>query len=393
MNRKGFAFKNIKLFKFIRDGLDRPILQGSSLKGMIRSVYEAITDSCLTLATTSRESRKSIRQYAYKDIGEYRNRECKDINRLCPACRLFGTIEGDAVNCQGRVIFSDASLTGGNLVQGLCFLRELSSPKPHHYATYASGRERQQGSPIAGRKFYYHHATNSRFFVEQCESDRSIAVEEYAAAGNEFYFEVSVENISEEELGKLLLAMELCEGLGHKIGIGKARGLGSCTIRIDKEKCFLVRAKDWYGLWKTPVGSDWYSLKADRSVLHGALVEVLRLNKAESGTIEYPQGDDYPREPIDVYGVFGGNAKVLDTPGKPVEIASNPIDAPPAGLKGDQTAAWLKRSDGDNLIFMDIEGREIIRPLRGYQGKGKLLQCGKWFILSGTIRVDPANRK
>jgi hypothetical protein len=98
--RRGELCPEIKCFNFLRNRHGQVFLQGTSLKGMIRSVYEVITNSCLKLAST----------IGYKDVGGHKNAECNGIHKLCPACRLFGTIEGDKLHCQGRVVFIDAFL-------------------------------------------------------------------------------------------------------------------------------------------------------------------------------------------------------------------------------------------------------------------------------------------
>lgn len=392
-NRKGKEYRDIKVFKFLRNSFGNPILQGTSLKGMIRSTYEAMTDSCLALAVTSGDSRKSstsIIHYNYANLAGFRKSECRDLQRLCPACRLFGTIEGENLHCQGRVVFSDAILIKPELVERRCYLKELSNPKPHHYATYARGQHKVELAPIAGRKFYYHQGPYARFHVEEHESnDRSIAIDEYADVGSEFSFRIHVENLDEEELGKLLLAMELYEGLGHKVGVGKAIGLGSCSVSVDKTRSFISIPNEWYGDWSVKDKSQWYTLKADEAEISDSLVEVLRLNKPEDGTIEYPPGKGYPNVPIDALGAFGGKVVTGGRPERPVQVATAPSQNPPLTLKAEGEAAWLKEIHEDTLVLVAVDGTEMRRPKRGYQGSPKLLKVGDWFVLSGTICVKP----
>lgn len=371
--KRGEDYKDIKVFKFLRNGQGIAILQGASIKGMIRSIYEAITDSCLTLANTN----------GYQCFRHYLNSNCNHLNKLCPACQLFGTIEGNNIHCQGRVAFSDAVLVEGKLSQRRYFLKELSSPKPHHHATY--GKSDKLGGPIAGRKFYYHHGTNPSFSVQEHQSnDRSITIDEYAPFGSEFSFQVQVENLDKDELGKLLLAIELYDGLGHKIGLGKAIGLGSCRITIDRQKSSIMQSINRYGSWNAGITANWHSCKADRKTLPENLIEVLRLNKSENGTIMYPDYEGYPKDPIDALGVFGGIATKGGRPPWPDEVApASPQELPPK-VKHGEDAAWLKEIYSDKLVFVDAQNREIERSRNGYQGKPNLLEVGKWFILSGT---------
>lgn len=185
--------EKIKVFNFLKNYQHNPIIQGSSLKGMIRSIYEAITDSCMTLACTHGKSikrRGNEIEYKYQDIGKYHNNKCSDIKTLCPSCRLFGTINNDDRPCQGRVRFSDAILKQGELIEKRTYLKVLSNPKPHHHATY--GKSTHPNGPIAGRKFYYHHGKFPKFSVNECNARRSIAIEKYAKAGKKFEFDVYV---------------------------------------------------------------------------------------------------------------------------------------------------------------------------------------------------------
>ena len=55
---------------------------------------------------------------------------------------------------------------------------------------------------------------------------------------SDFTFTISFENLTEKEYGLLLLTLELEPELGHKIGMGKPLGLGSCIIKVKEIKEF-----------------------------------------------------------------------------------------------------------------------------------------------------------
>ncbi|HQU32372.1 MAG: hypothetical protein HRU72_03315 [Planctomycetia bacterium] len=383
--------KDVKNKKFLRNSRNTPILQGASIKGMIRSVYEAITDSCLIFAATDGFSSKGKEKipYSYADLANYLSSKCNSLEALCPACRLFGAIKGDTLNCQGKVAFSDAVLVEGKLSQQKCCLKDLLSPKPHHYATY--GKSGHQGSPIAGRKFYYHQGKNPSFSIEErLSNNHTIRIEEYAPVGSVFSFQIYGENLTKEELGKLLLAIELLDGLGHKIGLGKAIGLGSCCITISREKSSITKASKRYENWNSGAIENWYSLKAGREELSEALIEVLRLNKgkSEDGTIRYPDYREYKKEPfngpINALGVFVGTTLKDGCPSGTDDVVESQPQEPPFKTKQGEDAAWLKERYEDKLVFVNTQGKEVVRSRKGYQGKPKLLEVGKWFILSGT---------
>lgn len=175
-------------FAFLRNSSGVPILQGTTLKGMIRAVYEAWSNSCLPLTAASGKVRKGRQDepYMLRIPEESQHTGCADIQTLCDACRLFGVIQGDAVHAQGRVLFTDAALCYGALEKQEIKLPELSSPKPYHYAIYS--KTRRQGGDIAGRKFFYHHRALSP--APQQWSTRANGMTEVAPPGARFAFTV-----------------------------------------------------------------------------------------------------------------------------------------------------------------------------------------------------------
>ena len=394
-NRDGQAKRPIKLFKFLRNSTGAPIVQGASLKGMVRAVYEAIEDACLVLAATKGISNKSRTQqisYNYQ-AGSYTHDNCNTLDKLCPACRLFGA-QGDSFHCQGRMLFTDATLSTGNLVTERRFLRELSSPKPHHAATYS--RNGRPGSEIAGRKFYYHHKPPPAFSVLEPDCpDRSSAVDEHAPGGTEFSFQVHISDLDTREIGGLLLALELERGLGHKLGMGKAIGLGSARIEVDVAKSRVWQSKDRYRTAgpRAACGAParpWYNTKANLDldrVQHSSLYELLRLDKPDEGEIAYPVGTRYPKDGIDARGRFGGNAMTGGYPELPKAEANAPIEAPPV-VGPDEQAAWLKALFKDEMLLVTADDKEARRPYGAFQAKKSLLVVGKWYVL-GTRSVKP----
>ncbi len=75
-----------------RDG--QLIIPGTGIKGAVRSIVEAISNSC-------------VRQAAKGERVPHSHEPCKDEDALCPACRLFGT-----TGYRGRIHFSDATPVG-----------------------------------------------------------------------------------------------------------------------------------------------------------------------------------------------------------------------------------------------------------------------------------------
>ena len=178
--------------------------------------------------------------------------------------RLFGTIgdntkkdEGktdELIALAGRVFFEDAQTICKNpkmINKGeLVILKPFGEPHPTLVSFYLNRKDDEKkdynsnaegGVFIKGRKFYWHHKdkiekefktfSKSITMNSREKHNSSLELMDY---GNEFEFDVHFENLTDEELGVLIYALELEDGLLHKIGRGKAFGFGSCKIEIKK---------------------------------------------------------------------------------------------------------------------------------------------------------------
>lgn len=186
------------------------VIPGSSLKGAIRSVVEAISESCVCKA--SRETRNAVTQ----DF-----EECRQKERLCVACRMFG-----AMGFQSNITIQDAPQIGGKI--GTKLVPELYRPRHQPGIRH-----------IPGRKFYMHgEVATGETPVEVCE------------IGSKFRFVVQVDNLRQAEWGLFFTA------LGHnpdypfklKIGGAKPACFGSIDFEIEKvqvEEQTRARYLDW----------------------------------------------------------------------------------------------------------------------------------------------------
>lgn len=198
--------RKVSLIKTMVQDVDQKLsIQGSSLKGCIRSVYEAITNSTLGAVTNK-----------YKDKMPLERLPCKNQEKLCPASRVFG-----ALNWQGLLDFNDATCTNMDFSTG--FMPSLYAPRPNNQVYLNRGK-------AAGRKFYY----NTNKAIDKGENS-GIAVQQ---AGREYTFttELHFKNLSSEELGTLLIALgqDPKYPIALKVGGGKPIGMGTMTVSIDK---------------------------------------------------------------------------------------------------------------------------------------------------------------
>jgi CRISPR/Cas system CSM-associated protein Csm3 (group 7 of RAMP superfamily) len=175
-----------------------PVIPGSSLKGCVRAIVEAISPACVR-ATESRDIPIPCGL-----------RGCASKEHLCIACRIFG-----AQNFQGLIRFSDFRLIEG--VVEIAEVPQLFQPRPRE-GLYFRGRF------VRGRKFYMHGAKQAQGTgqIEVCRS------------GSRFRGRLDVTNLSEAQLGLVLsgLGLDPQHTFRPKLGGAKPACYGSIQPRI-----------------------------------------------------------------------------------------------------------------------------------------------------------------
>jgi CRISPR/Cas system CSM-associated protein Csm3 (group 7 of RAMP superfamily) len=176
----------------------QPCVPASTLKGVVRSVVEAITCSCVRI--TRARNNQLPRGAA----------QCRDKDDLCLACRMFG-----ALGFEGHVRFDDAVLRQGNL--GVARMPALYAPRSRTRVYFA-------GNEVKGRKFYKHGQPVT-------EADTPVEV---LMPKSQLGFTVRFENLVSGEVGVLLTALGLGEPeLVLKLGGGKPACYGSAIVQLD----------------------------------------------------------------------------------------------------------------------------------------------------------------
>jgi CRISPR/Cas system CSM-associated protein Csm3 (group 7 of RAMP superfamily) len=172
-------------------------IQGSTIKGMIRSVAEIVSQSCFRTDERASSPFES----------------CTKGNEACTCCRLFGGSfkdDKEIVSYQSKIFFEDTKYIPTDKLE---HKRMLVGHQI--YDRYADGR----------RVFPYSHPG----FVDNSEYPALVAIE-----GTIFKFGTYCENLDNDELGLLLYSLELEPNMAHKLGYMKSRGLGSVRIKITK---------------------------------------------------------------------------------------------------------------------------------------------------------------
>ncbi|MBE9067530.1 CRISPR-associated protein [Leptolyngbya cf. ectocarpi LEGE 11479] len=229
------------------------IIQGSSLKGCVRAIYEAITNS--TLAVVSGRYRQKMPRDRLP---------CRKKDSLCPASQVFG-----ALDWQGLVHFTDATCASTKTVTG--FMPSLYRPRPDERGAYFNRNE------AAGRKFYY-HATAA---VDG--GNRGTPVQQ---AGTEYSFKTDLQflNLSKAQLGALLIALgqDTKHPMALKLGGGKPVGMGTIEVEV-REIDVTQNVRDRYTSYTTPDAN-----KLTGEAIQPFIVELTNAAKT-SKLIEEPQ--------------------------------------------------------------------------------------------------------
>jgi CRISPR/Cas system CMR subunit Cmr4 (Cas7 group RAMP superfamily) len=237
-----------------------PVIPSSSLKGALRSVYEAITYSCVhRLKESAREDkwklpqglRDELRKKGHKgkkvpiQLGEralegastckLENGE-RDLGELCPACSLFGT-----TSFQGRVSFEDARIIKmpkepkeSVPIPALYgpHLHKLGKPKVITEIRREEGEEKRRTliemQELNGRKMYY------GVQLSQVEPRGQVLLD-YLPEGTELCTRLHFHNLTLAELGGLLTAMGLNPRyeFPFRVGGGKPVGLGYISFELE----------------------------------------------------------------------------------------------------------------------------------------------------------------
>ncbi|MGL6099332.1 MAG: TIGR03986 family type III CRISPR-associated RAMP protein, partial [Fusobacteriaceae bacterium] len=190
-------------------------------------------------------------------------KSCETIEDACMACQIFGMIgnnkeetkeeDKDKSSLRGRVFFKDATIPvkKADIQSEPKLIKSLGEPHPTLTGFYLDkGTYDNNTSKIRGRKFYWHH--KDKIDKDYPKFKTSITPEgqekhnssiQFMNSGNVFEFEVSFKDLQEEELGLLLLTLELEPGMLHKFGKAKGLGFGSSEVKVEK---LLLNSKDRY---------------------------------------------------------------------------------------------------------------------------------------------------
>nr|MDK2851696.1 hypothetical protein [Candidatus Cloacimonadota bacterium] len=256
--------KEALAFKESLSGFNRPLdaayrIPGSSLRGMIRTLYEIVTYSKMTMID---DHKLYFRSFADKSIGDLLPPKHKS-NDLDMTEAVFGRIADNQAK-MGRVYFEDAICIDPKETNAAQHPKILSAPKPSSFQLYLhqdknaiklQGKKikflnnyNTSGARLAGHKLYWHRDPKDWVADKQevTNHQTQYTMIQPLDTGSVFKGRIRFLNLSKEELGALLFVLNLPEGCCHKLGMAKPLGLGS--VRLNAQLSLIDRKKRYSDL-------------------------------------------------------------------------------------------------------------------------------------------------
>jgi len=224
----------------IRNKAQQLIIPGTSLKGLLRTVVETLCRGCMTGYNDRHNKANWLPRN--KNNKESPFLCCRNSEKLCISCRIFGMI-GKSSPFLGKVSIEDAIVypktpeelkEKPDLATPL-FLPLLDGPKPRHTAFY-----KNEDDDLVGRKFYYHRKdiVAPVALIKPDKDNPGQLHNQYVhpvAPGAWFSARLNFRNLTDEEFAALLFSITLeREGMRHQIGYAKPAGLGIIMIELNK---------------------------------------------------------------------------------------------------------------------------------------------------------------
>lgn len=197
----------------------RPGIPGSSLKGVLRARYEAITYSCAIAAPTTRRNYNIRSSTGLKKarllpsaLGPVVLETSCTPKHACPACALFG-----CMSLRSRITVTDLVCASGVEFES-ARIPERFGPNLHHV-----GPARRDPS---GTVFEVHRLLGRKFGLGRGPATDNYQRVEAIPARAVLTGQIRLFNVTQAELGGLLAALG-CDPAGAlKLGGGKAHGFG-----------------------------------------------------------------------------------------------------------------------------------------------------------------------
>jgi CRISPR/Cas system CSM-associated protein Csm3 (group 7 of RAMP superfamily) len=385
-----------------------PIIPGSSLKGAIRHLAEAISGSCFILPNDPRMRSRRQDKLEYYDYPTRRRDayplpdgfspcglgEASDPRKqtACPACRIFGFL-ADRVLSTGNVSFETARVAG-DCQTATIILEPFGVPAPRHRPFY--GTKASNFQDPRGRKFYYHRVQGARTMSQKLDFNKTV---EALLPGAAFEFAVQYQNLSDADLSLLVYALALEEPMRHKLGMGKGVGLGSVHLTVTgwRQTARRQRYLQFGGGTTNLTGADLQNaVKAQIDAYHrhyphwkdalAALKDILTWDEQNPREARYPARAWLKKNPS--VALEDVTQDAADFGKRPATAAPRPF-TPSAPRADQEKAAAEAQNDADNLLrqFKKEKQSHAVQRQTIYQNnateqKAQVeLADGAWFVV------------
>nr|WP_302141132.1 RAMP superfamily CRISPR-associated protein [uncultured Schaedlerella sp.] len=243
---------NVIIKQMCRNG--KAVIPGSSVKGAVRSIAEAVSYSCAVKLPTPKLARA---------LPEENAASCSGIDgKLCITCTMFGMVNGSRAY-KGKVSFNEFELKSGNLIHES--LPKLESPFKDYPDRHDIFGESKGKLTYGNERLYYCRACENGncqdcnkedFFkhIEMAGAERAMefrgrkfystgresTVEtnqntcyEMLEVGSVLEGEIIFQNLKETEGRLLAYALDIGNFFTMKLGYGKPLGYGKVKIELE----------------------------------------------------------------------------------------------------------------------------------------------------------------
>jgi hypothetical protein len=217
-----------------------PGIPGSSLKGVLRARYEAITHSCAIAVPRLRHDhsiRSSTGLSKARLLASALNAAVADTSctpkRACPACALFGRM-----SLRSRITVTDLACAGDARFD-IAHIPERFGPNLHHVGPARKDR--------SGSVFEVHGLHGRKFGLGRGPAADNRQRVEVIPAGTVLTGQIRLFNVTPAELGGLLAALGCDPPSALKLGGAKAHGLGRmhCKARYYLAGASSLDPSEW----------------------------------------------------------------------------------------------------------------------------------------------------
>jgi CRISPR/Cas system CSM-associated protein Csm3 (group 7 of RAMP superfamily) len=384
---------------FWKDG-EQPIIPGSSIRGMIRTVCEVIGGGCgykiekdygeikdckfpepdLDYDHNLEACNKVIETELKKYPPEQKAERIKQRFKVCPICSLFGFTADEVVFASRINIHDTEPSKNKNVSKKKLDIKQLMGPHPHRRSFYFKSYNADkptEGGEYLGRKFYLHADPRNIFaHIEEAKGVPITIVNEEA----KFHFRVDFENLEESELDMFIFALVLEKDWCHKLGYGKPFGLGSIKISIislqernhdyykDFSQCdFIDKTSDIQS------HIDRFNDQLKNASFYDGLKTLMAYNPNNPNWLGYPPGywlTDHHDGTIECYNESKEARKAEEKLKKDAdeqikkekelnkEKGKKPKPEPPKSASFEEKLIITKKDD-KNRVFVEFKGAEI----------------------------------